>query len=372
MNYSHRFFLYAPVAAFVAIAAAVMIWWNIAANSLDRRLTMSNGREIMPGVRMSYASKSTSGFPFSLDTVLDHVAIGVQTRIGPLVWQSEHFAIHALTYGPQQQIFEAAGAQTLSWTDSDGVFHRVTFLPGSLRASAIVAHGRLSRFDLDAVAINTEGFTADRLQFHIRHAPDHDAMQFVVKGDNVGEKPSANSSDRRAGRQFVMSGDIAPELPFESLLAGEVDWRAAVEAWRLKGGFVTVNQFETQLNGVHTVGSGRFWLDGVRELSGRLNLSFVSQRPLSPLDLFSSTVEQHCKEAAETFHVSPDKTYRLAYKIEGGYLVCKITSPYGDAEEQSVPPPPGSFTLTSDQMQRLLSMPSTDHRPDDRVVAPLY
>ncbi|MGD0190476.1 MAG: DUF2125 domain-containing protein [Rhizomicrobium sp.] len=280
MNYSHRFFLYAPVAAFLLIALAVMIWWNVAATAFDRHLSMDNGREVMPGIRMTYASKSTSGFPFSLDTVLDHVTFDVQTRTGPLQWQSEHFAIHALTYGPQQQIFEAAGQQTLSWTDSYGQFHRVTFLPGSLRASAIVSHGRLARFDLDAVAVASRDFAANRIQFHIRHAPDRDALQFAVSGDNVRLAP-----DLRAGFGPVIGtarieGDLEPALSVQPLLSGDADWRTAADYWRAHSGVLTITHAQLDWGSTKASASGPLLLDTWHRPSGVLTMSLV--RPPRP------------------------------------------------------------------------------------------
>jgi hypothetical protein len=274
MRYSHRFFLYAPVAFLLLLAIAVMVWWKTSATAFDDRLTAANGRIIMPGVRISYASKTIGGFPFRLDSVMDGFTVEVQMRTGPLVWRSEHLAIHALTYGRNEQIYEAAGAQTLSWTDSDGAAHRELFLPGTLRASAILGGGRLSRFDLDAVALTSRDFAAGRLQFHLRHAPDRDALQFALSGDNVRMTVDGHPG---AAQQIEIEGALAPAVPLAALLAGGADWRSAADSWRLDGGRLQIERIEAVQGALATHGAGQFSLDEGHLLQGRLALSAEAQ-----------------------------------------------------------------------------------------------
>ncbi len=284
MRYSHRFFLYAPFVLLLLIAAGVMIWWNVAAESFDKHLEAANGGEIMPGVRMSYASKSVSGFPFNLDTVLDGFTLEVQTRTGPFIWRAENFAMHALTYGRDQQIFEAAGTQTLTWTDSVGVQHRFSFVPGSLRASAIVSNGSLSRFDFDAVAVNSPELDAARIQFHIRREPDRDALQFVIGGDNVRLAPDLRAGFGELLKEVNIEGRISPEFPLQPLLAGQWDWRAAVDNWRQTSGYLGVQNLQIVWGRVRGTGSGRLSLDEWHRPQGFLNvdISGVSLTSLQP------------------------------------------------------------------------------------------
>ena len=71
---------------------------------------------------------------------------------GPSPGQSEKFALHALTYGRRQDIYEAAGQQTLSldgWRRQTASHH--LSCPVALRASAIIDAKGLARFDLDMV-----------------------------------------------------------------------------------------------------------------------------------------------------------------------------------------------------------------------------
>ena len=49
-----------------------------------------------------------------------NLSVRAEAPRGPLIWHSDNFALHSLTYGRTQDVFEAAGQQTLSWTDADG------------------------------------------------------------------------------------------------------------------------------------------------------------------------------------------------------------------------------------------------------------
>jgi len=146
MRYSSRFFLYAPFLVLIVIAIAAMLRWWTVADAFESWLLHANGREIAPGIRLRFASEEMGGFPFRVDTVLSgRRARGeVRARIGFLA--RRRFAIHGLTYGRVQEIFEAGGVQTLSWTMPGGAAGRLVFTPGSLRASAILAEGALARF----------------------------------------------------------------------------------------------------------------------------------------------------------------------------------------------------------------------------------
>src|SRR5215472_12638302 len=125
MRYSSRLFLYAPFVILLAIATAAMLRWRQLATEWETKLLAANrGEEIAPGVTLHFASEAISGFPFNLDAVLERPVFSVQSTRGPISLESEHFAIHALTYGRAQQIFEAAGKQILKWTDTEGGTHR--------------------------------------------------------------------------------------------------------------------------------------------------------------------------------------------------------------------------------------------------------
>jgi hypothetical protein len=272
MRYSSRLFLYGPVVLLLLFAIAVMVWWKVSAAAFDARLAADNGREVMPGVRMSYVSKSIGGFPFRLDSVFDGFALEVQTRTGPLVWRAEHFAVHALTYGPNHQIFEAAGTQELAWTDSEGAHHRYAFVPGSLRASANIIDGRLSRFDLDAVAVNGRALSAGRLQFHMRREPGHDALDFVLSGEGVRLAPTLRAGFGSEIRHLDVEGNVVPAFPLQPLLSGLADWRAAADAWRQRLGSVALQRLDISWGGLSAAGTGRFGLDAAHYPAGFLNL----------------------------------------------------------------------------------------------------
>jgi hypothetical protein len=161
MRYSSRFFLYAPFVGLLLLAGIAMANWWIKASALAAKLDAVNGHEIMPGVRLSFAEKRLAGFPFRMDTILKNLRVEVAEMGGPIVWTSERFAMHALTYGRVQVIIEAAGRQTLSWHDAHGGAHIFAFLPGTFRASALLQQSKLIRFDGEIVDLDGSEFRAN-------------------------------------------------------------------------------------------------------------------------------------------------------------------------------------------------------------------
>lgn len=83
MKYSSRFFLYAPLVLFLALATGVGVYWWTVADALSRKLDSLNGRPSVPGVTMYFSSKKISGFPFNLDVVFQDFRIEVATDHGP-------------------------------------------------------------------------------------------------------------------------------------------------------------------------------------------------------------------------------------------------------------------------------------------------
>jgi hypothetical protein len=293
----------------------VMTWWKIASDRLDERLASANGHEIMPGVKISYAARSTSGFPFGLDTELDGFTLQIQTRTGPLTWRAEHFAIHALTYGRDQQILEAAGVQTVSWTDSDGARRVFAFVPGSLRASAIGVDGRLSRFDLDVVAINSRELTAARLQFHLRRNPDRDALDFAVSGDGVQRTIAGRTG---SPQDISVDGTLAPLGPFVELLSGDVDWRSAAEAWREHGGVLKIERIESLQDQIKAFGLGELSLDDLHRLRGRIALTYRARESVTRIGRNRTQAQLRYYWLAQSGQRDASGWPRLTYVLSGG------------------------------------------------------
>jgi hypothetical protein len=241
VSYSSRFWLFAPLALLFALAGWAMAHWWTVAGAVESKLNALNGHEAAPGITISYAGKTISGFPFNLDVVFTGFTVEGQGAHGPFRWTSEKFALHRLTYGPAQDIYEAAGNQSLNWTDGGGKGHSLKFLPGSLRASTVGDEHGLSRFDLDMVAAggnDTGGvpFTAARIQLHLRRDPKADALDLMVKADDV---KSADPIIKLLGnriKSLTVYATLTQGTAFAPLLAGKSAWADAAAAWRTKGG----------------------------------------------------------------------------------------------------------------------------------------
>jgi hypothetical protein len=223
LTYSSRFFLYAPLGVFLALCLAASVAWWIKASALSGRLAALNGHEVMPGVTVSFAAKTIGGFPFNIDTALTGFSVSVATANGPTRWRSEKFAMHALTYGRDETIFEAAGQQRLEWDHG----RTLDFAVGALRASAILKRGTLDRFDLDLIGFGSKAFTAQRLQFHVRQ--EAGAVQLFAAIDGL------THCRRGALRtQATMTNGEA----FARLQKAEESWTGAIARWRAAGGTV--------------------------------------------------------------------------------------------------------------------------------------
>lgn len=240
MSYSSRFWLYGPLALFLGLAAWAMIhWWSVA-GALDNKLKAMNGRQAIPGVTISWTSQTISGFPFNLDVVFDNLLVTAEAPRGPLIWHSDRFAMHALSYGRPQYIFEAAGPQTLAWSDADNGRHQLSFLPASLRASSIADRKGLTRFDLDMVGASGKdsdgaAFTVGRIQLHMRRDLKSDALDLMQSAVEVKD-PATPFGDHI--RSLEVYSQVTQGSAFARLLAGRTGWMDAIMAWRHQGGAI--------------------------------------------------------------------------------------------------------------------------------------
>ncbi|MEO8894260.1 MAG: DUF2125 domain-containing protein, partial [Rhizomicrobium sp.] len=221
LSYSSRFWLYAPIAAFAAVAAAVMIHWWIAAGAFEKKIAAMKGREAVPGVTLDWATVTIGGFPFRMEAnFTDFYAHGAGAR-GPFFWRSPKFALHALTYGRATTVYEAAGPQHLEWVAGDGQPHVADFLPGTMRGSSVVGARGLVRFDVDIVDAAGTGFTARRLQFHMRRDPDGRDLDLMVKADAF----SSGEAEPKLVQAYVTLTQADTLTP---LLQGVAYWPEAV------------------------------------------------------------------------------------------------------------------------------------------------
>ena len=212
----------------------------------------------MPGVTVRYATRTISGFPFNLDVVFTDFRVSVETGHGPFVWHAENFALHALTYGADKTIFEAAGKQSFSWKDAEGQQHVLPFDAGSLHASAIRNAGGLSRFDLDLVGFGSPALTAAQIQFHIRRAADGKSLDVFADGNDVHLSPRLRGAFGDELKLVALQGSVSQASAFDGLRAGKMRLAQAVEAWRNKPGRLRLEPLEFNwANGLDHGGQGR-------------------------------------------------------------------------------------------------------------------
>ncbi|HEY0265273.1 MAG TPA: DUF2125 domain-containing protein [Rhizomicrobium sp.] len=235
MNYSSRFWLYAPITVFLLIAAGVMVHWKCAADAFEQKLAALKGHQAIPGVTLDWSSVAVSGFPFRLDADFEGLSLKGAGAHGPFAWGSEKFALHRLTYGRAKSVFEAAGRQHVTWTDASGIGHAADFLPGSLRGGSVMDGRGLTRFDVDIVDAGAKNFTIGELQFHMRRDPNGADLDLMLKADAVN---AGGVRDKLVQVYATLSraGALAP------LLRGDTAWPQAMTNWRAQGGRAKLSQ----------------------------------------------------------------------------------------------------------------------------------
>lgn len=269
MKYSSRFFLYAPFAGLLFLAAIAGVNWWVKASAMAERLDAMNGHEIMPGVRIHFDAKTIGGFPFRLDTVLKNLRIDVADTSGPVTWTTEGFAMHVLTYGQVQAILEAGGRQTLSWRDGRGAGHRFAFLPGTFRASAILQNGKLLRFDSEIVDLDGDAFRAAQAQLHLRARAEAIDLYLSLAGAHLdGGYAAALGSDIS---QLIADATLDRAGALDPLLRGDRAPDAALEGWRQAGGRFTVKKLTVARGKQSQSYAGQLTLDDAHDLSGTIS-----------------------------------------------------------------------------------------------------
>lgn len=267
MNYSSRFFLYAPFAVLLAVFAVIgLLWWQ-AARALEARLAAMLTREAMPGVTVRYREMTVGGFPFRLEAVFKGFSVSVATRDGPVVWRAEDFALHGLTYGRDETIYEAAGRQRLEWGHGRGL----DFQTGSLHASAIRDAGGLVRFDLDLVALGSRAVTASRLQLHLRRGAD--GIDVAASGDGLRlARPGALGREIKTA---TLQGTVSVPRAFDGLRAGRARWQSALEAWRQGQGTLHLDALHAVADPLDVMGQGNIGFDAAHRLSGLIDFKLA-------------------------------------------------------------------------------------------------
>lgn len=281
MKFSHRFFLYAPVVAVGVLFAAAAIYWTVAAHAFANRLDTLNGHEIEPGVTFHFESKAIGGFPFRIDAVLKDMRIDAATAHGSASWRAEEFALHMLDYSATPVVFEAAGKQVLSWHDTKGAPHNLTFVPGLLRASAATSGGELARFDFELIGTADVPIRVSRGEFHLRRTPGTDALDLVFMADDMHLPAGQHAGLGETIPKLRLSARLAPGNDWNALLSGNGDWRKAAEAWRAHSGTLDIAQLEILWGKVDARGAGLLTLDGARRPEGIIKLKIAGYRALA-------------------------------------------------------------------------------------------
>jgi hypothetical protein len=231
MNYSSRFWLYAPITAFLLIAAAVMAYWWVVAGAFDKNLAALKGTEAVPGITLDWTPVEVGGFPFRLDADFTGFTVKGAGAHGPFAWSPAKFALHTLSYNRAKTVYEAAGKQSVAFAMADGSTVSTTFLAASMRGGTITGNDGLRRFDLEIVGLSAQDTTITHLQFHARRDPDGKSLDLMLQGDDW--------NSRKLVKIYATLNQASTLMP---LLAGTAGWPSAVAGWKAQGGSAKFSQ----------------------------------------------------------------------------------------------------------------------------------
>src|SRR5215475_5088032 len=103
-----------------------MGYWWVVDSAFEKKLAALKGKQAVPGITLDWDSVEVGGFPFRLDANFTNFRAQGVAAHGPFTWTAEKFALHALTYGRRQIVYEAAGKQQISWVAESGNAHTVS------------------------------------------------------------------------------------------------------------------------------------------------------------------------------------------------------------------------------------------------------
>jgi len=282
MSYSHRIWIYGPVAALLLFIAGYCAFWYYATNEVSDWLDRANGREIMPGITFAFAEKDIGGFPFRADVVLSGVTFQHLSPAGETAWRSEKLALHAMSYDFGHFVFEAAGLQSIARPPlKPGMPARVLYVtPALARASAILDGNRLTRVDIDLVNIGMQDATLGapagrtarigRAQLHFRADPDH-TIDAALRIDNAQIGPGYAPPLGPNLSLFLITGKLTEAQTLEGLRHGTDGFFAAAENWRMARGILSLDDFQFNWGGVGASAKGRMTFDDQHRVRGRIN-----------------------------------------------------------------------------------------------------
>jgi hypothetical protein len=207
----------------------------MAAGAFQKKLAALKGRPAIPGITLDWSTVQVSGFPFRVDADFTNFNVKGAGAHGPFSWTSERFALHALTYGRSQDVYEAAGRQRVNWTGADGGTRAASFLPASMHASSILDAQGLRRFDLDILDLGSQDFTIGRFQFHMRRNPDGSDLDLMLRADAL------RTRDMKPGTLQVYAV-LSQARQLNPLLRGEISWPQATAIWQTEGGKSKLSQ----------------------------------------------------------------------------------------------------------------------------------
>ena len=235
-----RFWLFAPFVLTLAAAAAWSALWVAEQHQVEGRLDAAAQAAAGAGYRLSWNSRSVSGYPFRLHATLTNASL-----TEPSGWALHAPRIEAQAYAYAPTSWLIAATQGLTFVRPQG--GPVTLTGDLIRASLTHPEARPPSLSFEGVKLafatppGAKPFAltrADRVEFHLRAGPDDEGGVFASV---MGGQARLSGLFARIAADKPISLEWNSTLSKMSAFSGR-DWPDAVRRWSDAGGRMTVRK----------------------------------------------------------------------------------------------------------------------------------
>jgi len=294
--------IFAPYIGIALVFAVYSVYWVIAAHKLRDGVEQFSAQENPAEVETDWSALSLGGFPYRISLTFTKPLADAPGAPEKWSWSADSLEADFLPYNLRHVVLKVDGEQRLSYSDVRG--SRLRHLVRASSKGSYVSYvdepgadfGRLA-IDIDkfiavrdgqetgdlATDISGERLTADRLQLHMRPAPDDE-----------GRAPRLVAADATSSYDIALQGDnmvlassapaivLGPDVALITLQARLRDvprrnHASLVElarGWLQQGGRLTVSELRVAWGPLEIYAQGELTLDDEARPQGEFNAEF--------------------------------------------------------------------------------------------------
>ena len=245
----------------ITVSAVYGAWWSIVVAETEAAIENWIGQRRSQGWKINFDRLVTAGFPFAVRIKIDEPRVAV----GPWQWRSEGLNITGTPWSLAEVKFDLSGSHG-GQVVLDGSLETFTLRADALNGTAALKDGRL------------QGLQSKGEGLHLRLEGRNQIFslaEFEIKGEQQ-DPVTLDWGLRMRALQLPMSLHIplGPRLQYldaKGQLAGSLSGdtlKAALSAWRDRGGRLTVTMLDMNYMPLRIAGDGTFALDSALQPVG--------------------------------------------------------------------------------------------------------